>query len=336
MKKFNKIKKKVNNYLYDHYTFKQSLNIAKLLFVSALCAAIYAFGFDAFITPDLTAAPGETLTIVTGGVGGFSQNIIRIVELCGGTIDPFLLQSILYFALNVPIMIFAFFCVGKKFAIMTTINVGLSSLFISVFKVFTVEITKNVFLSGTWGVLVRVLFAGMTIGVSSAIAFKNEISCGGVDVFSYYFSLRKSTSVGKYNTLLNFIIVLSYSILSCVGTGSNWTTGIVGFMFSIVYLFTTMLVIDFINVRNKKVQIQIITENHNLNNVLLANFPHGTTLMNAKGGYSDSDKQIIIMIVSSFEVSRVINVARKADPHSFVSVTSLIQVYGNFFIKPVE
>ena len=97
-----------------------------------------------------------------------------------------------------------------------------------------------------------------------------------------------------------------------------------------------MLIIDFINIRNKKVQIQIISESSNLNNVLLTNFPHGTTMFKALGGYSGNEKHVITMIVSSFETTRVIKVARKCDPHSFITVTSLVQVYGNFFIKPVE
>lgn len=336
MKRLKKLKKKVNNYLFDHYRIKQSLSFTKSLIIATLAAAIYAFGFDCFITPDLSAAPGSALTIVTGGVGGLSQNIIKIIQLCGGNVDAYYFQSIFYFCLNVPIIIFAFVFIGKKFAIMTAFNVGLSSLFVSLFKPFSEEFVKSAFLAGTSGVLVRVLFAGMIIGFSSALAFKNEISCGGIDVFSYYFSLRKSTSVGKYNTAINFVIVLCYSILISVESKNNWTVGIISFMFSIVYLFMSMLVVDFINIRNKKIQIQIITQNPNINDVLLANFPHGTTLMDAKGGYSGKEKQIIIMIVSSFEVSRVVSVVRKADPHSFVSVTSLVQVYGNFFIKPVE
>ena len=42
------------------------------------------------------------------------------------------------------------------------------------------------------------------------------------------------------------------------------------------------------------------------------------------------------MTVSSSQVKDVISLIRKVDPHSFITVTALVQVYGNFFIKPVE
>ena len=35
-------------------------------------------------------------------------------------------------------------------------------------------------------------------------------------------------------------------------------------------------------------------------------------------------------------VKRVIDLVRKVDQHAFITVTSLVQAYGNFFIKPLE
>ncbi len=97
-----------------------------------------------------------------------------------------------------------------------------------------------------------------------------------------------------------------------------------------------MLVVDFVNIRNKKVQIQIITSIKDISSVLIANFPHSTTTLSGVGGYSHTEKTVVYMVVSSNEVKRVIDLVRKVDQHAFVTVTSLIQAYGNFFIKPVE
>ena len=183
----------------------------------------------------------------------------------------------------------------------------------------------------------RVLFAGVSIGLASSIAFRNEISCGGIDVISYYFALRKSTSVGKYATTLNSIILLSYFGLTIIhNQGNHVDIAFVNLLFSFLYLFVVMLVVDFVNTRNKKVQIQIITSIKDISSVLIANFPHSTTTMTGKGGYSHAEKFIVYMVVSSNEVKRVVDLVRKVDQHAFVTVTSLIQAYGNFFIKPIE
>ena len=107
-------------------------------------------------------------------------------------------------------------------------------------------------------------------------------------------------------------------------------------MYSVVYLFMNMFVVDFINTKNKKVQLQIITNSDSMSSILIANFPHSTTIVDGVGGYSHAEKKIIYMTISSNEVKRVITLARKVDKSSFISVTPLVQAYGNFFIKPVE
>ena len=339
MKKIERIKHKINNFMFDHIRVREGFSITKGVFIAALTAFLYAFGFYCFVAPyavDHTTLEGSAIT--TGGVGGISQVIWMIFTLCGLKIDLFTLQSIFYFALNIPILIFAFFKIGKKFAIITLINVGLSSLFIQLFKPdygFTLmsEIAKLLEEQH----LARVLFAGVSIGLASSIAFRCEVSCGGIDVISYYFALRKSTSVGKYATVLNSVIIVTYSLLTIAyNQGQLISLAFVNMLFSFLYLFTIMLVVDFVNIRNKKVQIQIITSFKDISSVLIANFPHSTTTVDGHGGYSHAEKTVVYMVVSSNEVKKVVTLVKKVDQHAFVTVTSLVQAYGNFFIKPIE
>ena len=334
MKKSERIKKKINDYLFDHQGLRVTIDYAVGLLYAAIAAVIFAFGFTAFITP----ASDEYLHIATGGVSGVSQTVALILNLCGAPsyLTGGNIISIAYFVVNIPILIFAFFKVGKRFAIITGINVGLSSLFIFLFtnSGFTSQIASNSLICDH--VLVRVLFGGVCVGVSSAIAYRGDVSCGGIDVFTYYFALRKSTSIGKYGILINGIVVTSYSMILVFSSGSNWETGLIAFFFSLLYLLEVNIVVDAINSRNKKTQLQIITTSEYLAPVLIANFPHGATVVNGEGAYSHMPRKIIYIVVSSSEVSRVVSLARRVDHNAFISVTSLVQVYGNFFIKPVE
>ena len=336
MKKLDRIKRKFNNFMYDHIHVRDGLNISRGVVIAAFSAFLYAFGFYCFISPyavDHSTIAGSSIT--TGGVGGITQVISLMLTLGKVDIDIYTLQSIGYFVLNIPIFIFSFFKIGKKFTILTTLNVGLSSLFIQVLK--NAELAQLIAKNLQDEHLARVLFSGVCVGTASATAFRGEISCGGIDVLSYYFSLRKSTSVGKYATAINSAIVISYSLLTiAVNNGQLIEIALLNMMYSVVYLFVTMLVVDFINTRNKKVQIEIITTFEEISSVLIANFPHSTTTVKAKGGYSHSDRTMVYMVVSSNEVKKVISLVRKVDPHSFVTVTALIQAYGNFYIKQVE
>lgn len=338
MKKFSKFKRKFNNYLYDHIYVKEGLSITKGVFIAAFTALLYAVGFYCFVAPSIYITESGTLAssaITTGGVGGISQVIWMITQLCGAHISVSTMQSILYFALNIPILIFAFFKIGKKFALITLVNVGLSSLFIHLLSNF--DLAQKIAYELSTEHLARVLFAAVSIGLASSIAFRCEISCGGIDVISYYFALRKSTSVGKYALLINVAILISYFSLSIVNNkGENLHISVLSLLFSFLYLFVVMLVVDFVNIRNKKVQLQIITTFADISSVLIANFPHSTTTVQAKGGYSHADKTIVYMVVSSNEVRHVVSLVKKIDQHAFITATSIVQAYGNFFIKPIE
>ena len=337
MKKSERIKKKINSYLFDHYILRAVISHGTCFLYASIAAVIFAFGFSAFITP----ASDESLHIATGGVSGVSQTIALIMRLAGAPealTGNNTIQSIGYFVINIPILLFAFLKVGKKFATYSAINVGLSSLFIYLFSHptfgFTHVIAANSLVADH--LLVRVLFGGACVGLSSALAYRGDISCGGMDVFNYYLALRKSTSTGKYGMITNGVIVSCYALVLLFDKTHPWEESVISFFFSLSYIFIANMVIDAINLRNKKIQVQIITNSEYLAPVLIANFPHGATVVEAEGAYSHTKRKIIYMVVSSSQVKSVINLSRKVDSHAFITVTALVQVYGNFFIKPIE
>ena len=335
MKRNERFKRNVNNFLYDHFVLRRFLFEARGVSMGLISAFVFAFGFCCFVTPGANTTPA--FRIVTGGVSGLSQNIAMLFQIMNIEMTETTLQAIGYTCFNIPLIIFAFFAIGKRFAIQTAINVVASSLFIHFMPVWGLsqQIAGNPLIE-QHGLVFRIIFAGACTGLASAIAFKAEISCGGIDIVTYYMSLRKSTTVGKYSIAINTIIISCYSVLMIVDDHTNWSSAILSLFISVCYQFVVALVIDKINLRNKKLQIEIITNSENMAPVLVANFPHGATIVRGKGAYSGGERIIIYIIVSSSESKKVISLARKVDEHSFISVTSLVQVYGKFFIRPID
>lgn len=346
---YQKFVKKFNSYKYDHFWFNCLLEYGIAFLMSVVSAAVFAFGVTCFIKP--TSSTYTFVDLISGGSSGLAQVIALIFKNVGIEIkdNPNLIYSICYITINIPLSLLAFFGVGKRFGIFTFINVGSVFLFTNIFKGAIFEEIAIFIDSSGGGLITRALFAGLCTGLSSAIAFKYETSAGGFDVVSYYISLRKSTTTGKYGVIINASIIIAYSLISAlshnsidINTGtqiytiSSWAMSISTIFFSIIYLFTAMLVIDAINVRNKKVQIQIITSNHDLPRILLSSIPHGATILKGEGAFSGQERLVIYMVVSSLEVKQVIHLVRQIDKQSFVNVTSLQQVYGRFFAKPVK
>lgn len=332
-----RIRKQIENFLFDHYIFKTILEYLGGLFISAIAAVIFAFGFSCFTSP----AADNGFILATGGVSGVSQVIALAIEfITGKPVGANVVQAIGYSLLNVPLLIFSFLKLGKRFSVFTAINVALSSLFIWLFSQAHVgeTVAEFAFADGSQPLnttIVRVIFAAICTGIASAIAFLGDISCGGIDIVSCYIGTRKSTQIGRYGVIINSFVVITYAILKGIQM-NDFVYSMYSIFFSIIYLMLVGLIIDAINLRNKKMQIQIITSKIHMPEIIIANFPHSATLIDGKGAYSGQPKTIICMAVSSNEVKKVVNVAKKVDEHAFILVTPLKQVYGNFFIKPIE
>jgi len=340
MAKKHTLQSRITSFLLDHIWLKYLVEYTIALFMCALSAAVFAVGLVSFLTPT-----GVDLSFVSGGVSGISQTIsLASLLIFGSSVEPYrdVIYSVFYIAINIPIVILAFRKIGVRFAILTLVNVALVSIFASTFRFIPFLNDLGQFVHEHGRMLSRALFAGICTGLSSAIAFKFELSAVGADVIAYYVSLKKSTQTGKYTMAINTVIIVIYGLLMAVSPSlisaenDAWIMAAAGVLFSIVYLFTTMLVIDFINVRNKKVQIQIVTKKENLHTMLLANVPHGATIIKGTGAFSGEPRFIINIVVSSYETKKVVNLVRQIDSESFINVSNLQQVYGRFFIRPVK
>ncbi len=344
-----KVRGKIKNWLYDHVAVKTGLEYFWMLLVSTLSAFVFAFGFNCFmdVSGHLIADSSGNLNpapnIVSGGISGVSQVLVLFFELCGWKIsDTHLAYSIIYFVVNVPLLILAYTKIGKRFAIFSLINVAETSLFIRLFSVSSVPAFGEVFEFVTMyggGLIGRVLFGGICIGLSSALAFSIDISTGGVDIIATYIATKKGTMVGIYSVIVNSVTLICYTLLSM--RLSNWEStevahDIARAFYSLLYLFTASLVIDKIHLRNKKVKLEIVSSNKDIASVLVEAFPHGATIVEGKGVYSGSTRYVITMVVSNDEVKALVDLIKKEDPSAFIELSPLSQVYGRFHVKPIK
>lgn len=339
-----RLSKKIQDHFYDHPYQKNTLQWSWAVLVTAVSSFIFAFGFRAFIAPSNM----ETLGIqrlVSGGVSGLSQTIMAFVELFGHPISTHgvydIVYSILYFGINIPVFILAFRGIGKRFAVLTLLNVGLVSAFTSLLRYADASLFHPIseFVDLNGGLVTRALLGGICTGISSAIMYKIDGSAGGIDAVAYYVALKKSVLVGKYSVFINAFIITVYTTLSItdVGWGSQMAAQVfVATLMSILYLFVCMFVVDAINVRNKKVKVEAISEMKDLGKILIGNLPHGATMVPGYGAFTEHEKYIFTMIVSSYEVKQTIRVIQEADPNAFVDVTELKQVTGRFFLPPIR
>lgn len=285
-------------------------------------------------------------SLVSGGASGMSQVIARILAFTGlfvkgSGITENTVISILYILVNLPFIFLAWRKIGHKFTVYTLLNIIMASVFLKVIPASWCELT-NIYTD----YLARALAGGICTGFSTGLAFSIGSSSGAVDIISFYFAEKKSTSVGKYSMFVNVATVVIYTLLHFIQAPSDlvtsaddiWNQGVsqtTMALYTIVYFFTSAKLLDLINIKNKKVELQVFTSRQEMSKVLVSAFPHACTVVEGKGGYSGGPRYIIYMVVSKNELNKSIEVMKSFDPNCFVSVLSTFQVYGNFYIKPV-
>ena len=326
------LKTKYQDFLLDHPLLKTIISYTGAILGSAIAAFFIAYCFRAFVEP----VSNNGYNLIAGGVNGANQVITLILlklgfELTSDEINA--LHSICYLIINTPLFLLAFFKIGKRFAILTLINVILTSLFLKYipeewFALFTINDD----------LIARSIFAGVLNGLGISIAIELNHCTGGTDVISMYFGLKKGISIGKYVLVINSAIVLLFILLSYIDTSNSpaidgpATMG----LYTIIFFFTSSVVIDQISSRNKKVQLQIVTSEPRLAKVLISNFPHGCTVLDGRGAFLDQNKKVILTVISAFELKQATKIIYKIDPHAFITVSNPYKVYGKFFIKPMK
>jgi len=321
----------VNDYLLDHPALKYFLEYSIALIGVLISAFTFAYGYRAFISPESIYESGVITnpSLISGGASGTAQIFLRIFQICGYTGNEYTLTSIFFFVINIPLFYVAWRKIGKRFTILTFVDVVLCSIFISYIPstwVVVFEIDKDF--------IARALFAGILTGVSSGIAYVTGCSAGGVDIVAYALAEKKSTTAGKFAMIINAVIVLVYTAVNIVRIQS--LSEVTMALYTTIYFFTSSKVVDLINIKNKKTELQITTSKIDLAPLLLRAFPHGCSVMDARGGYSGQPRKIIFMIVSNYEVKRVLEFAKKIDSDCFVTIVPSSGVYGKFYIKPMK
>lgn len=341
LKKFVKM---IKEFFYDHPLIRIIVEYTSATIAAFLSAFVFAFGYRSFVDP---IVEGQiTHVIVTGGASGVAQIVVKVFELCGFPVNsttPFgdfywnyIIQSAAYVLVNIPIFLLIFRKVGLKFGVFTIVNVVAYFIVINNLpKELTSMFYSNLSLGFEGDLLARSIFAGICTGLSAIIAFKFDHSTGGIDALSVYVNGKKSNfSIGKVAMFVNFFIVIIYTTLSIINDGGNDLSSTTMALYSCIYFFTSSTVIDTIMKRDKKSQLQIITSNENLPDVLINYFPHSCTIVDGKGAYSKKKRLIVYTVISMFEVKRAIQIIKEIDPYAFVVINNVSQVYGRFYIQP--
>ena len=244
---------------------------------------------------------------------------------------------ILISLLNIPLFIFGWKYLSKKFAIFTLISVLLQSVFITAFQTLQNNFDFNPVLNviESYGMtastidigtrLFLALLGGFFTGIGNAMCLRSGGSSGGIDVIANALQGRKGISLAKFSFIVDAGILVGSAFI-------NFST----MLFTLVRLVISLLTLERFYRIYQYAKISVITENsEEVRELVLSKFFHGVTIYDAEGGYTQKPKKVLEIIVSRYEINSYVNSIRKIDPHAFVTVSNITNIYGNYVKKTI-
>lgn len=274
-------------------------------FFSKISAAFF-YSVAVAIALNFFWTPGH---MYSSGITGFAQLINSISE----RFMPFTIStSIMYFVLNVPLFILGWTKIGHKFTFFTIIAVVLGSVMMKVIQPLDVH----------WDPLLCAIFGGTINGIGTGFALKNGISTGGLDIVGIVFRMKTGTSYGKFNILVNLVII------AAAGFIFGWTRA----LYSALTIFINGRVIDAVYTQHKKMQVMIVTDHpqHIVDGIQNKMHRGITIIHDAEGAYGHTEKTVLITIIDRYDMYDIRQIVSKADPYAFMSVSEVEKVYGRF------
>lgn len=245
----------------------------------------------------------------SSGITGFAQLINSLSE----RFLPFTLPtSEMYFALNLPILLLAWFKIGHKFTFFTVVTVILGSIMMHIIQPINMHVDP----------LVCAIFGGMINGLGTGFALKNGISTGGLDIIGIVIRRKTGASYGKVSILINLVII------AAAGFVFGWNRA----LYSALTIFINGRVIDAIYTQHQKLQVTIITEQSQaIVDGIQEKMHRGITIFHdVEGAYSHSEKKVLITVIDRYDMYDILQIVKKSDPYAFMSVTEVERVYGSF------
>ncbi|WP_461218273.1 YitT family protein [Lapidilactobacillus salsurivasis] len=255
--------------------------------------------------------PGK---IYSSGVTGAAQVIASLSE----KIHIPLTTPVLYFALNIPLFILAWFKIGHHFTAFTFLAVLFSTIMMHLMP--AVHITNDP--------IVCAIFGGLINGMGTGMALKNNISTGGLDIIGIIIRKKTGRSMGSINIFFNLIIILA----------AGFVFGWVHALYSAMGIFINGRVIDMVYTSHQRLQVMIITNQpKQVINEIQHSMRRGITIVHdAEGAFKHEEKTILFTVISRYEMHDLSDAMAKSDPYAFVSITESFKIMGHFYEPKVE
>lgn len=247
--------------------------------------------------------------IVSGGVTGIAQILNSLTGIL-----PVGLTIII---INLPLFVWAWRKLGRRFVIMTGFCMLADSVLIDLLAPVAAPITDDALLASVYG--------GVLNGLGYGLIYTTGATAGGTDIPSRF--LRRKYPHINLSTFImgfNLVIILTYAVVfrrfdSC--------------MYTLICMYITSKVESLIlyGPINSRLCYIISDRSDDLRHAITERLGRGATMLQGHGAWSGKEKQVILCVVKPPQLASLRKLVREIDENAFLVVGDARSVYGHGF-----
>ncbi len=273
---------------------------ARRYFMIALGCLLGSLGFNLFLIPS---------HLLSGGLSGIAIILYYMTDW------PVGVQLLVY---NLPILYLAYRFFGKLYAVDTIVGTVMFSAAID-FTSFVVQYEL------VHDVMLNAIFGGVLAGIGFGIVFKADANTGGLDVLGAIVKKYYSIDMGTVVFVLNMVVIaLSACMFSLEAA-----------LFTLVSIYVTAELTNRVaaGFNREKYIIIVSGRSGQIGEAVMERMQRGVTYLNGRGGFLRERKDILFIVVSLTQVSRVKAIVDEYDTEAFMIVSDTSEVMGRGFTR---
>ncbi len=277
----------------------------------------YALGWTIFLLPN---------NLIGGGVSGFASILFYATGL------P---MSVTYLVLNVLLLVIGTKILGTGFGGKTIYAIVMTAVMLSLMpRLIPQDFIHEFALSN--GKLICTILGGMIAGFGIGLSISSGGSTGGTDIVALVWCKFRPVSPGRVILAVDVAIILSSLLFPSYTENREllpFTEKFAVVVYGLIQVVVSGSTIDmYLSGSKQSVQAFIFTKKvDEMADAIVYGLKRGVTVIPAKGWYSKEDREVIMVVTRKTDLNILLRYVKSIDPDAFLSVTSVMGVYGQGF-----
>ncbi len=277
----------------------------------------YALGWTIFLLPN---------NLIGGGVSGFASILFYATGL------P---MSVTYLVLNVLLLVIGTKILGIGFGGKTIYAIVMTAVMLSLMpRLIPQDFIHEFALSN--GKLICTILGGMIAGFGIGLSISSGGSTGGTDIVALVWCKFRPVSPGRVILVVDVAIILSSLLFPSYTENREllpFTEKLAVVVYGLIQVVVSGSTIDmYLSGSKQSVQAFIFTKKvDEMADAIVYGLKRGVTVIPAKGWYSKEDREVIMVVTRKTDLNILLRYVKSIDPDAFLSVASVMGVYGQGF-----